>query len=122
MAALLAAKVKFQSGDIRTAKAQLQWAMEHARSQEIKEISRLRLSVMLIDEGLLEDASKLLEAKPAEGFAGLFGAVRGDLLVVQKKPVQARAAYKAALESSGRLDPAMRELLQLKIDSLGDSS
>lgn len=122
MAALLAAKVHFQAGDLKTAKVQLQWAMEHARSKEVKEISRLRLSVLLIDEGALEDASKLLDAKPVEGFAGLFGVVRGDLLVAQKKLPEARGMYKAALDSAGRLDPSMRELLQLKLDMMGESS
>lgn len=124
MAALLAAKVHFQAGDLKTAKVQLQWAMDHARSREVKEISRLRLSVLLIDEGALEEASKLLDAKPAEGFTGLFGMVGGDLLVAQNKLPEARRMYKSALESAsaGRLDPSMRELLQLKLDMMGESS
>jgi len=122
MAALLAAKIHFQSGDLKTAKVQLQWAMEHARSKEVKEISRLRLSILLIDEGSLDDASKLLATKPAEGFSGLFGVVRGDLLVSQNKLSEARVAYKTALESVGGLDPSIRELVQLKLDMLGESS
>jgi len=122
MAALLAAKIHFQAGDLKTAKVQLQWAMEHARSKEVKEISRLRLSVLLIDEGSLEDASKLLGTKPMEGFSGLFGVVRGDLLVAQNKLSEARGTYKTALESVGKLDPSIRELLQLKLDMLGESS
>lgn len=122
MAALLAAKIHFLSGDLKTARVQLQWAVEHARSKEIKEISRLRLSILLIDAGALDDAEKLLGPTPTEGFSGLFGVARGDLLVAQKKPSEARGAYKSALESVGRLDPAIRELLQLKLDMLGESS
>jgi len=122
MAALLAAKIHFQSDDLKTAKVRLQWAMEHARSKEVKEISRLRLSILLIDEGSLEDASKLLATTPVEGFSGLFGVVRGDLLVSQNKLSEARGAYKTTLESVGRLDPSIRELVQLKLDMLGESS
>jgi len=122
MAALLAAKIHFQSDDLKTAKVQLQWAMEYARSKEVREVSRLRLSILLIDEGALEDASTLIGTTPTEGFSGLFGVVRGDVLVAQNKLSEARGAYRTALESAGKLDPGIRELLQLKLDMLGESS
>ncbi len=119
MAALVSAKVHYQAGDLQTAKAQLDWAAEHARSDELKAIARLRLAHVLLDEGKPEDALKLLSGTPPKGFEALVESLRGDILLVQKKPAEARTAYRAALDKSDANDRATRQQLQLKIDALG---
>jgi predicted negative regulator of RcsB-dependent stress response len=119
LAALVAAKVHYQAGDLKTAKAQLQWALEHARSDEIKALARMRLAHVLIDEGSLDEALKAVSEPPPKGFEALFDSLRGDIYLVQKKSVEARAAYKAGLEKADKADTAMRQQLQVKIDALG---
>ena len=119
LAAMLSAKVHFQAGDLKTARLQLQWAISNARLDEIKAVARLRLANVLIDDNAAAEAAKLLEEKPEKGFEGLYSTMRGDVLFAQNKIVEARAAYKAALEDGGGLDPAIRELVQLKMDALG---
>ncbi len=121
MAALLSAKVHFQSGDLKTARAQLQWAVDNARSDDVKAIARLRLANVLIDDGALDDAFKVLEPATPEAFTAAVAATRGDILALQKKPADARAAYKQALEKRDLLDPTLREVIQMKLDSLGQS-
>lgn len=121
LAALLSAKVHFQTGDLKTARAQLEWAAANGRTDEIKAIARLRLASVLIDLGALEEAAKALEAAPPESFAAAFAATRGDILALQKKPAEARAAYKLALDKRDALDPNLREVIQLKLDALGES-
>src|SRR3979411_1071854 len=49
LAALISAKVHFQAGDLKTARAQLQWVIEHAGSDEIRAIATLRLASVLLD-------------------------------------------------------------------------
>jgi predicted negative regulator of RcsB-dependent stress response len=119
MAALLSAKAHFQSGDLKTARAQLQWVVDNARSDELKAVARIRLSNVLIDEGALDDAAKVLDVSPPEAFVAAFSAARGDVFAQQKKNAEARAAYKLALDKREALDPTLRDVIQLKLDALG---
>lgn len=121
LAALLSAKVHFQAGDLKTARAQLQWATSNSRSAEIKSVARLRLAGVMIDDGASEEAVKVLEEKPEKGFEGLYAATRGDALLAQNKKDEAKAAYKSALDNSSGLDPTMKELVQVKLGALGDA-
>jgi len=118
LAALVSAKVQFQAGDLKTARAQLQWVAEHAASDEIRSIASLRLASVLLDDKEPDAALKALEAKPHPGFEALYAAQRGDILMVQKKREEARVAYRAALEKA---EPGpLREGLRLKLEALGE--
>ena len=118
LAALVSAKVQFQAGDLKTARAQLQWVIEHARSDEIRSIATLRLASVLLDDNEPDAALKILEAKPHPGFEALYASQRGDILATQKKRSEARAAYKTALEKTGA--GPLRDALRLKLDALGE--
>jgi len=120
LAAFVSAKAHFESGDLKTARAQLEWVIEKARDPEYQSIARLRLANVLIDEKDYGGALKALEAKPEPSFEGRFAETRGDIYSAQGKRSEARAAYKSALESTRVRDAASRELLQLKIDTLGE--
>ena len=119
LAALISAKMLFQAGDLKTARAQLEWAVDHASSDEIRSIARLRLASVLLDDSAPEAALKALEAKPEPSFEALYASQRGDILAAQKKIPEARAAYRSALEKSAPDDGALRESLRLKLDALG---
>src|SRR2546423_14100607 len=58
LAALVSAKVQFQAGDLKTARAQLQWAIEHTGSDEIRAIATLRLASVLLDDNEPDAALK----------------------------------------------------------------
>ena len=118
LAALVSAKVQFQAGDLKTARAQLQWVIEHARSDEIRSIATLRLASVLLDDNEPDAALKILEAKSHPGFEALYASQRGDILATQKKRSEARAAYKTALEKTGA--GPLRDALRLKLDALGE--
>jgi predicted negative regulator of RcsB-dependent stress response len=119
LAALVSAKVHYQAGDLKTAKAQLQWALEHGRSDEMKALARLRLAHVLVDEENLDEALKLASAPAPKAFEALSESLRGDIYLVQKKPGDARAAYKAALDKADKSDSSLRQQLQMKIEALG---
>jgi predicted negative regulator of RcsB-dependent stress response len=121
LAAMLSAKVHFQANDHKTARLQLQWVVSNARSGELTAIARLRLASVLIDDNSAAEAIKLLDVKPEKGFEALYLAMRGDVLVAQNKIIEAKGAYKLALDTGGGLDPAIRELVQLKMNALGES-
>ena len=119
LAALVSAKVQFQAGDLKTARAQLEWVVEHARNDQIRSIATLRLASVLLDDKEPDAALKVLEAKPHPGFEALYAMQRGDILASQSKRSEARAAYQAALEKAQ--PGAVRETLRLKLDALGDA-
>ena len=119
LGALVSAKAHFAAGDLKTARAQLQWVAENARDPGVQAIARLRLGAVMLDEGAYDDALKMLAAKPDPAFEFLVEDLRGDILFAQGKRAEARAAYQAALAKVAPTNDAARELIQLKLDSLG---
>ncbi|RKP54604.1 YfgM family protein [Pararobbsia silviterrae] len=119
MTALQAAKALYLASDTDGAKAQLQWAIDHAKDDEYREIAKLRLAGVLLDEKAYDAGLKLLADDPPAAFKGLFADRRGDLLAAQGKSDDARAAYKTALATVGDMDPSQKQLIQFKLDALG---
>ena len=119
-AALFASKASQDSGDPKSAKAQLQWVLDHSKSDEIRDAARLKLSGMLLDEKAYDEALKQLETKHGAAFDGLYEDMRGDVLVASGKTAEAISAYKIVLE---KLEPnsAYRSLVQIKLEGLGGS-
>jgi len=116
MGALAAAHFHFERGELKSARAQLQWVLERSPSEDFRALARLRLAALLLDERAYDEALALLADKPAEAYAALFDALRGDVLVAQQKPAQARAAYQLALQKASG---ALRDSVQLRLDALG---
>ncbi len=125
LGALVAARQSFDAGDLKTAKAQLTWAADNAKD-EVKDLARLRLAAVLLDEKAYDEALKQLEAGHAAAFDARFLELKGDVLASQGKAPEARAAYKAALDKgearTARGGGAGRELLRQKLDNLGEAA
>jgi predicted negative regulator of RcsB-dependent stress response len=122
LSAFISAKAHFESGDLKTARAQLEWVIDHAREPEYQSIARLRLANVLLDEKDYSGALKVLEAKPEPSFEGRFAEARGDIYAQEGKRDEARGAYRMAIEGARAGDTAARGLLQLKLDALGDTT
>ncbi|KXB32109.1 hypothetical protein AT959_03360 [Dechloromonas denitrificans] len=121
LGALVAAKQSFEAGDLKTAKAQLAWAAENAKD-ELKDLARLRLAAVQLDEKAYDEALKQLDAAHAPAFDVRFLELKGDVLSAQGKKPEARAAYKGALEKGEGKPGPSRELLQQKLDGLGEAA
>ena len=117
MAALGAAKGAFEANDLKAAKAQLQWVVDHG-SDEYKSIAKLRLAGVLLDEKSFDEALKVLGTEFAPQFAGSVADRKGDVLVAQNKLADARAAYTAALAAMDPKSPG-RKLVEIKFESIG---
>ena len=119
MAALSAAKASFVTGDLEEARKKLEWAAEHAKDEEARDIARLRLAGVLVDQKKPDEALKVLSAKTSPAYEALYADARGDVLTAQGKPAEARAAYQLALD---KLDAgsAYRRLVEVKLDALGE--
>lgn len=118
-AALLAAQINEHGIDIARAKTQLQWVIDHAGEAGLKELARLRLAAVLLDEKNYEGALKLLETKHPASFDGLYADLKGDVLSAQGKAAEAKAAYQLAYDKTD--DKSMyRNLIQMKMDAIGE--
>jgi len=117
-AALLAAQVNEQGNDAKQAKTQLQWVIDHSSEAGLKDVARLRLAAILLDEKSFSEALKLLDAKHPESFDGLYSDLKGDVYAAQGKADEARTAYKLAYEKTDA-QSMYRSLIQMKLDALG---
>jgi predicted negative regulator of RcsB-dependent stress response len=119
MGALTAARFYFDRNDPKSAKVQLQWVLDSSPSEEMRDLARLRLAAVLLDEKSHDEALKLLNAAHSPAFEAQYAALRGDVLVAKNQVADARAAYKLALEKAGKQDGAFRETVRMRLDALG---
>lgn len=117
-AAWLAGKTNVATGDLKSAEAQYQYALNHASDPGLKALARLRLATVMFDQKNFDGALKQLDGPQDDAFVPLFASLKGDILVAQGKTADARAAYKLALD---KLDPKspMKAVVEIKLDGLG---
>lgn len=120
MAALGAARTAFDANDLKTAKVQLQWVIDHG-DDAYQAIARLRLSGVLLDEKAYDDALKTAAAVTGAQYAGLVNDRKGDILAAQNKLAEARTAYLAALTAMDKRDPG-RQLVAFKLEAIGGTA
>jgi len=116
-AALIAARASLDANDVQSAMNQLKWILVNSVEPELKDLARLRLAGLLLDEKKHDEALKLLESKHSEFFAGLYGDLKGDIFAAKGNILEARAAYKIAMGKIDRNGTHYR-IIQMKLDSL----
>lgn len=117
-AALIMAKVHFDKSDIPGARRHLQWAMDKASETATRQIARLRLARLLLDQGELDPALELVSGADPAGFEAEHQELKGDILLAKGRTDEARRAYRAALDRLSKDSPYQR-VLAMKLDDLG---
>ncbi len=102
-----------------TARALLQWALDHADGPDEQALAHLRMARLLLDEGKLDQAADLLQAQVASPYGPLFAELEGDLARAKGDPEAARKAYDRVLAAAGGDASALRQFVQAKRDDLG---
>jgi predicted negative regulator of RcsB-dependent stress response len=121
LGALLAAKADVDKKDTKSARVKLTWVVEHSKEVLVKDLARLRLATLLLDDKAYDEALKQLESGVTKELAPRFAEMRGDVLVEQGKPDAAKEAYKQALEKmpSTPEGSSLKNIVQTKLDELG---
>ena len=119
-AALISARASFEGGDVQNAKSRLQWTLDNTKEDELKDLVRLRLAGLLLDERKYDDALRLLDTKHGESFVGLYGDLKGDVLTAAGKVTEARVAYQMALDKMGKKG-TYHNIVQMKLDALAEA-
>jgi predicted negative regulator of RcsB-dependent stress response len=117
-AGLLAARTQIGKNQPEAALATLEWVALHASEGEYRLIARLRQAGVLLEQKKPDEALKLLPTDAPKPFAALVADRRGDILLVQGKTDEARAAFQAAYDA---MDDTLdyRRLVEAKLTSLG---
>jgi predicted negative regulator of RcsB-dependent stress response len=120
-AALLLAKLNVIAKDMKSAQSQLEWAAANSKEPAIKDLARLRLAGVQFDQKQYDVALKTLSGSHSDAFAPRFDDLKGDILLAQGKPTEARAAYQGAFGKLAEDNP-YRNIVELKLDALGGAS
>jgi predicted negative regulator of RcsB-dependent stress response len=120
--ALMMAKKSMQNDDIDEARRYLEWALENARDEGLKNVSRLRLAQVMLEAGGAQDALETLaggaDAAQSGPFAARYQELSGDAEALLGNNDAALAAWQKSRDLLAAGDP-MDRLLGLKIDNLG---
>jgi len=117
-AALLLAKLNAKNKDLKSAQSQLEWVLANSKEPAIKDLARLHLAGVQLDQKQYDAALKTLAGSHSDAFAFRFEDLRGDVLMAQDKKDAARAAYQAAFGKMEQDNP-YRSIVELKLDALG---
>jgi predicted negative regulator of RcsB-dependent stress response len=117
LAALFLAKIDVAANNFADAQKHLKWAEAHAHVKAIKQLAKVRLAKIYINQNKLDDALSELNQLVDSSFAGLVYETRGDAYARKGNVAKAREAYAKAIKSIK--DAArVRPLLQMKLDNL----
>ena len=118
-AALLSAKTNYNAKDIDSAKLQSEWAYQNAKEEAVKTLAQLQLAGILFEQKDYEAALKLVNEKHESSFDGLFADLKGDILVAQNKPEEAKVAYQDAIKAF-EFGSRYARYTQHKLEALGE--
>lgn len=118
LGALLAAKSAYAQKDLDGAKNSLFWVIQNARKSGLKDVARIRLARVLIEENRLNEAKRNLDGVENPSFEPTVNEIRGDIRLIEGDVAGAREAYRRTL-SSDDVTGATRERVQMKMDDLG---
>lgn len=116
-AALISARASIDVKDIANARNQLQWVLVNSEEIELKDIARLRLAGLLLDEKKHDEALKLLGNEHSEFFDSLYEDLKGDVYADKGSISEARAAYKKAMSKIDEKE-TLYKIIQMKFDTL----
>ena len=97
-AALMAARMRFDSNDLAGSRQALEWAANNAQEAAVQHSARLRLGRLLLEQKEYDAALKLAETRDQGGFESEYAELRGDVLLAKGETRAAREAYQVALD------------------------
>jgi predicted negative regulator of RcsB-dependent stress response len=115
---MLAGKLQAEKGQPDAAKASLGWVLATVDDADYKAMARLRLAAVHAEAKAYDEALKLLAEPVPAPFEALRADRQGDVLLLQGKADEARAAYQRAYAAmSDQVD--YRRFVEAKLAALG---
>lgn len=122
LAAMALARQAVENDEFAAAHAQLEWALDNAKTPEIEHAARARLVRVMIEQAQYAQALRLLESVPEPGsYQFIYSELRGDIAAAQGEPEEAAKAYRTALAEAPAQVPNL-SLLSAKLESVSAGS
>lgn len=115
---LLAARLLQEAGKADEAQAALTWVADKASDPAYQAIARLRLAALLAQAKDYAAAMARLDGEFPDEFKPLVADRKGDLLMLQDKPADARTQYQQAYAGLDARNE-YRRLVEIKLTALG---
>ncbi len=117
LAVLFEAKTAVAKNDLPQAEQKLQWALEHIKPPELKQITRIRLARLLLAEKKPDQAMALLDKIDNPGFSAVIEQVKGDIYLTQGQTAKAKEAYQNALNGMPATS-SLRPYVEMELNQL----
>jgi predicted negative regulator of RcsB-dependent stress response len=117
-AALLAARIYNDKGNLDAARGALTWVAGKGTDAGYQSVARLRLSGMLFETRAYDEALQQLSAPMPKDFAPLAADRSGDILLAQGKKTEAKAQYQSAYKGLDERSD-YRRIIEIKLNALG---
>ena len=121
LGALISGGLQFRMNDSGNARLQLEWAAKKGKDPALRDLARLRLATVLLNEKDIDAALACLQPVPEGPWRARFEDLRGDALAAQGKAAEARLAWRNAVEALDKTDGdvgSLRDLIRDKLESL----
>ena len=116
--ALLYAKSRYDAGDVKAAQDALAWVISQNRDEGLTAIARLRQASLLIEAKAYDEALTSLAGTFPASFQGMVADRRGDVLLLQGKKDEAKAAFEQARKAMPE-SLEYRRVVDIKLTALG---
>jgi predicted negative regulator of RcsB-dependent stress response len=118
-ARLILAHLAAAETDYTAAAVHLNWALDNVKVESLKHEIRIRLARVYIADNKLDQAFNLINTSQPGSFSPIYNELKGDILVLQNKPAEARMAYQQAILAA-QTSSVDESLLNVKLDALGN--
>jgi len=116
LASLELAQQFVDKNDLAKAEANLQQGLKNTRDENLQALINLRLARVQVQQKQADAALKTLDAIKGEGWVAVVADLRGEALLSKGDKQGARDAWSKGVESN--TSPALREMMQMKINNL----
>ncbi|MBK6637643.1 MAG: tetratricopeptide repeat protein [Rhodocyclaceae bacterium] len=133
MGAMISAKVLVDGSDTKNARAQFEWVSNNAYDKAFRDLARLRLASVLMDEGQFDEALVTLSQEPQAEFKPRFLELTGDIQASRGNMEGAKLVYEQATTLVSKSEASVdteskrraanyRDVILAKTDGLAASS
>lgn len=116
MAQFFAAQAAVNAGQYDEADSQLQWIIDHSKVNSFRQIARIRLARVLLQQQKINDAMVVLKKIEDKTYIPLIETVQGDIYLTQKQYAEARKAYESALNGANQFS-GLTNMLEMKLST-----
>jgi predicted negative regulator of RcsB-dependent stress response len=114
MAQFFAAQTAISAAQYDKADSQLQWVIDHSKVNTFRQIARIRLARVLLQQQKINEAQMVLKKVEDKTYMPLIEMTKGDIYLTQEQYEEAKKAYESALNGAGQFS-GLASMLQMKL-------